>query len=106
MSDNNGSPRVSAQPTALTTTVRTTAEDDAKPYKHITQISIARRKGGGYYLALGQDIPPSIWSKNKEEAIVKLVAKLYLTPMMMKLLSEALQDTLNTEDTSAEGDEL
>ena len=106
MSDSNGSQSTGSQPVFLTTTMKTTAEDDAKPYERITHISMAtpaeEEEKGDYYLALGQKVAPTLWSEDKETETIKLVAKIFLTRRTMKLLSTALLETLNDEDTPVE----
>lgn len=103
MSESNGSQPIASQKIEVQAVRRTTAEDEGKPYEHITQICIASTPNG-YYVALGQDVAPTFWAENKEEAVVRLVAKLYFTPAMIEKLLVALQDVLNRENAVVKDD--
>lgn len=103
MSDSNGSPHLEAEPTMVEARLATTADDEARPYQHVTMIGVARG-GNGYYLVFGHDVPASSWAADQSKAIVRLVAKLYLTPSVLEQLASILQDVIKAKDDSGEGE--
>ena len=103
MSDSNGSPHLEAEPSTVKALTVTTADDEARPYQHVTLVAVARG-GKGYYLLLGNEVPASPWSEGEAESIVKLAAKLYLTPTMLRRLTSELQDFLEDNNGSEEGE--